>query len=208
MPSLFEQKLRKRKISSFTDPESTFGQMLLRNFDKVFSNGFHLRRSMQYRKEAEKQERQQNQGLLHQSYDKNKAPCICVEGKNQHTAEHGLIHTQTNILTAKYIEEEKKFIFETTETSYKKYPHLQTRWTLSEAAEIGAQAVEKVGIMCKQCIQCDKACIKAQVLQGHEKMGGGLNGDSEIKPTVSGYNSFEHQKDVKKKVENNNKYYF
>jgi len=104
-----------------------------------------------------------------ESYDPDKAPCICEDGTSHSTGKHGDIHEETNNLTVNHASVIEKVTGKAISSD--------ATWKASEAEEVGAKAVEKV-------TKCPKECTEAQVRKGHENMG--VKPDSKIRPTTAG----------------------
>ena len=96
-----------------------------------------------------------------EKYDQAAAPCICVEGENQHQASHGRMHKAQNELTAKAPASAPAFAgpgFVTDECQ-----------TLATAQENAAKAINACF---KDKGGCDEECVKAQLANYHEKQCG------------------------------------
>ncbi|MDA7418774.1 DUF4150 domain-containing protein [Xenophilus arseniciresistens] len=105
-------------------------------------------------------------------YSYNAAPCVCAQGNSHSTGEHGEIHTETNNLTINHRSVPAANVSPTGKSIVG-----EPRWSVGEAEEVGAKAVEKV-------TGCDKACTQAQVRAGHEAMG--IQASDQIRPTTAG----------------------
>jgi hypothetical protein len=93
-------------------------------------------------------------------YDQNAAPCICVEGENQHQATHGLMHASQNQAARDCAPGPPALAgssFVTDKTT-----------TLGAAQNSGAQAVQDNFPESN----CDANCLKAQLKEYHEKKCG------------------------------------
>lgn len=99
-------------------------------------------------------------------YKPNKAPCICVEGHDANTGDHGQVHSLTNAATRK-----------ATGTPANANIDPDERWTLGEAERTGAEAVE-------EAIGCPADCIEEQLRNGHMDMG--ITKASKVRPTTAG----------------------
>jgi Domain of unknown function (DUF4150)/GHH signature containing HNH/Endo VII superfamily nuclease toxin 2 len=106
------------------------------------------------------------------SYDYDAAPCVCAAGvTHSGKTQHARIHTRTNNLTVNHAS-----VLPDVNPSGKSIDD-SARWKVSEAEDVGAEAVAKE-------TKCDKACIKSQVRAGHKKMG--INSNDSIRPTTAG----------------------
>ena len=96
-----------------------------------------------------------------EKYDQAAAPCICVEGENQHQASHGRMHKAQNELTAKAPASAPAFAG----------PGLLTDecQTLATAQNNAAKAINACF---KDKGGCDEECVKAQLANYHEKQCG------------------------------------
>lgn len=106
---------------------------------------------------------------LSPKYNPDKAPCICVPGTGHSTGKHGKVHTATNNLTVNHAS-----VINNVEG---KTINAEARWTAAESEAVGAKAVAEV-------TGCDEGCIKAQVREGHRKMGVGKT--NKIRPSTAG----------------------
>lgn len=88
-----------------------------------------------------------------EKYDADRAPCICVEGENQHQGTHGLLHAHQNASCRK-----------APKVYTPMHPGTECR-TLENAQQAGAQAV----VDCLPEAGCDKGCIEAQLKRYHEE---------------------------------------
>lgn len=88
-----------------------------------------------------------------EKYDADRAPCICVEGENQHQGTHGLLHDHQNASCRK-----------APKVHTPMHPGTECR-TLENAQQSGAQAV----VDCLPECGCDKGCIEAQLKRYHEQ---------------------------------------
>jgi len=91
-----------------------------------------------------------------EKYKAKDAPCICVEGENQHQGSHGLMHTAQNELTAKAPASAPAFAAGLVPGECQ---------TLTTAQDNAAKAINVVfgeGA-------CDPGCIKAQLTKYHEE---------------------------------------
>jgi hypothetical protein len=100
------------------------------------------------------------------SYDSDKAPCICVDGESHSVGKHGEVHALTNVKTRAAVGVE----------SGRQIPESK-RWTASKAEQVGAESVE-------EATGCPEECTKAQLRQGHKKMG--VMANDKIRPTTAG----------------------
>jgi hypothetical protein len=91
-----------------------------------------------------------------EKYKAKAAPCICVEGENQHQGSHGLMHTAQNELTSKAPRSSPAF-------SAGMIP--DECQTLSTAQDNAAKAINIVF----GDNACDPGCIKAQLAKYHEQ---------------------------------------
>jgi hypothetical protein len=107
-------------------------------------------------------------------YKPDKAPCVCVEGKNQADRVHGDMHRVTSEKTRDALGVDDGDPLP--ERGEKK------KWTCGKAEEIGAEAVEEVTK--ENGTKCDAACTKAQLRRGHKDMG--VNADDQLRPTTPG----------------------
>ncbi len=89
------------------------------------------------------------------SYDLDKAPCVCAEGPDNTTATHGQMHTYQGVRAKKVAKD--------------------GTWTLQEAAETGAAAINMVFKKPKATPEepppCDQKCLEAQITAYHESVG-------------------------------------
>ncbi|SJM93101.1 PAAR-like domain-containing protein [Crenothrix polyspora] len=88
-------------------------------------------------------------------YNHNDAPTMCVEGTSWHSGNHGYLHTAQSILDDFYKDSSGQL-------------------SIQQAAKNGGQAQKE--IFKEQ--SCDEKCIKAQVIDGHKKMG--LNEETKV----------------------------
>lgn len=99
-------------------------------------------------------------------YSEQKAPCICATGNSHSVGKHGEIHGETNTRT-------RAFLGIPAGTTIPP----DTRWPVTFAERIGAEAVEEV-------TGCPKACTQEQLKKGHEAMG--IKRSDMIRPTTAG----------------------
>jgi hypothetical protein len=95
-----------------------------------------------------------------EKYDQAAAPCICVEGENQHQASHGRMHKAQNELTAKSPASAPAFAAGLVTDECQ---------TLATAQENAAKAINEAF---KDKGGCDADCVKAQLANYHEKQCG------------------------------------
>ncbi|SEK16638.1 MULTISPECIES: PAAR-like domain-containing protein [unclassified Variovorax] len=105
-------------------------------------------------------------------YSYNGAACVCAKGNSHSTGEHGEIHTETNNLTVNHKSLDAKNVSRTGKSIVG-----EPRWSVGEAEDVGAEAVETV-------TGCDKACTQSQVRAGHQAMG--IEESDQIRPTTAG----------------------
>ncbi len=91
-----------------------------------------------------------------EKYKTNDAPCICVEGENQHQATHGLMHTAQNELTSQAPNSPVAFA--------SSMPVSDDCQRLETAQKNAAKAINTVF----KDKGCDEACIEAQLKNYHE----------------------------------------
>jgi hypothetical protein len=106
-------------------------------------------------------------------YSHGSAPCICAEGTSHSTGIHGEIHTETSNETLKAMAKKSRKNVSKSGKSIAGDP----RWDVSEAEAIGSNVVAKK-------MQCDPACIAAQVRRGNEAMG--IRASDRIRPQTAG----------------------
>lgn len=100
-------------------------------------------------------------------YDKNKAPCICVEGQgHSQGGDHERIHTETNCAT-----------IEEMGLPAGKAISPDERWKVKQAESVGAKSVAKI-------TGCDEECTKSQIRSSHNDMG--INEEDDIRPITAG----------------------
>jgi hypothetical protein len=99
-------------------------------------------------------------------YSYDKAPCICASGSGHSVGKHGQIHGETNTRT-------RAFLGVPAGTTIPP----ETRWPVTFAERVGAEAVE-------DATGCPKACTQEQLKKGHESMG--IKRSDMIRPTTAG----------------------
>lgn len=102
-------------------------------------------------------------------YDIDKAPCICVSGKNKSAGMHKRIHDKFDKMENGFLDNGKA-----------------GTWTYEQASEAGAESVAQV-------TKCDKACIKAQVDAYHQNRRGQpkIRKDTKLRADSTGNRSRE-----------------
>ncbi len=95
-------------------------------------------------------------------YSYNAAPCICVEGPDQGTGTHGLMHTFQSVLTAKKMKNKTQ--------------------SFQQASNTAAKSVTKVF---KES-DCEESCIRAQLSQYHGSDEVGVKATTRIKAVETG----------------------
>lgn len=108
----------------------------------------------------------QFKGLGVGKYNYDKAPCVCAEGTSQTLGSHGGVHFRTA--------EKTKEIFPPKNQPFSG----DERWTVGEAEEVGAEAVNE------EFKNCSKECIQAQVRKKHLEMK--VRKKDKIRPTAPG----------------------
>ncbi|MFZ1416324.1 MAG: PAAR-like domain-containing protein [Defluviicoccus sp.] len=86
-------------------------------------------------------------------YNQNKAPCICVEGENQHQATHGQMHAHQN-----------QSMIDAPKVHHPMYPADEFR-SLDNAQKAGVAAVQEIFPES----DCDAGCLEAQLKNYHER---------------------------------------
>ena len=109
-------------------------------------------------------------GISKETYDKvkSKGPCICAEGKSHSTGRHGEHHEETSTLTRAAKGDADGKISK------------DARWSLSNAEDVGAQAIENT----TDDPKCKKECTKAQLEEGHKQCG--VKQSDQLRPTAPG----------------------
>lgn len=113
-----------------------------------------------------------------ESYNENKAPCVCAEGTSQYTdGTHGWMHTTQSIENAK-CPKGMLTVGNEPDTLPVEFPHVTT---YGEAKKNAIAAMQKVFPGSK----CDPKCLEAQLDNYHNQCG--IKDDTKIKAVTEGW---------------------
>ena len=121
-------------------------------------------------------------------YNQHKAPCICVEGRNQYHGTHGLMHTYQSNAALNSGAQSKRITFED-DTSAR-----EVSVNYGQAKSFGVAAVGKTFPESG----CDPACTEAQLDAYHNQCG--IDDQTDCRMIATGYKGDAAQKAADKAV--------